>query len=534
MVGRMVGRRIRWRWWCERLLAGWLLAGVTMPATAAVFGDVSDWNRYDTRHFRVFSDYSEAEASTRIHDLEAFVAFVHAAMGLRERAAPEPVDVYLFSRRADMIRLFNTPNILGFMRPGLRTSQLVIAPYYDSRNPNTVAFHEYVHYLLRNLSHGHFPPWYEEGLAEFFAAASIADGELVVGDVPRARVDALYRSHSLSVERVMTARQPTLHRFSRSADFYAQSWSIMHMLLMGHYAGLPRRDHLLVDYVLDIQQGTAPSTAFEHKFSGDFTALQRDLRRYIRLGRRLPKLRLPLAQFNYDPRYRRTPVAPQELKLRFGELVAPLSAVSARRLYRHALTREPGSVSALVGLGAAQRMAGRYQRAIASGERSLAASPENAMAHFEFAHSVSVACRAPEARDRTGRIDCNALAPRALASYERAIGLAPQDPEIQALYGVALLHNGDVERATRLLGQAQAVAPWSAGLNFALGEGYRRLGEFDRSTPLLQRAAAWFFKHPALQAQAEVALEMARNGVAAAPLVDGPGGDERWGVDRLQ
>ena len=250
-----------------------------------------DWNLYESAHFRVYSDFPEAVVGRRIHDLELFRSVVHFAMGIAPETETPVVDVYLFSRRGDMFRLFNSDQMLGFMRPGLQDSLMVIAPVYRTSNLNTVAFHEYVHFILRNVSGSHFPPWYEEGLAEFFAGTAINKDGLVVGDIPPVRERALFTQPSISIASVMNAgldansakpvpqasrdlvslrQRVAAGGGGRNDDFYAHAWSIMHLLLLGHHAGLPRRDHLLVDYVLDIQQGTHPQRAYLEHFDNKY------------------------------------------------------------------------------------------------------------------------------------------------------------------------------------------------------------------------------------------------------------------------
>ena len=114
-------------------------------------------------------------------------------------------------------------------------------------------------------------------------------------------------------------------------------------------------------------------------------------------------------------------------------------------------------------------------------------------------------------------VDCKTLLPRAQASYARALQLAPDNPEFQANFGVALLQEGKLPEATTLLRQAFRTSPWSPGLSFALGESLRRQGEFEGAKPLLNRAAVWFFKNPSLQIRAQYALELAEREVATVP-----------------
>ena len=542
--------RSRWARWCVAIVAVAVLLG-SVAAQAFLFNPFNgvlrrDWNLYESKHFRVYSDFPEAVVGQRIHDLELFRSFVHFAMGISPDTETPVVDVYLFSRRGHMFRLFNSDTMLGFMRPGLENSLMVIAPVYRTSNLNTVAFHEYVHFILRNVSGSHFPPWYEEGLAEFFAGTSIENGQVVVGAIPPVRERDLFATPSMTIPSLMNAgiaaeplplapqssRDPAAQRErlasagrARNVDFYSHAWSLMHLLLLGHHAGLPRRDHLLVDYVLDIQAGANPKTAYLEHFDSNYNQLQKDLRSYLNLRSRLPKLTLPLDQFDYDPRYKRYDVTRKDMVYRFASLVAPTSSLSARWLYEYALELEPESPRALAGLGVVRRMSGNYVKALDLAEQSLkqaAATGEyRAFAHFEFADTVNVVCRRSNlVREELAHLDCSQLQQRALASYRIALQNEPDNTEFQANYGVALLRAGQTDEAETFLSAAYAKAPWSPGLSFALGECQRRRGEFERSKTLLSRASVWFFKNPALRANALVALELAQREIAVVPTIE--------------
>lgn len=568
-----------------RTLLGLVLASAAGNAQAIFgsgFNDILDrkWSVYESRHFRIISDADETVVSRQIHDMELFRTYVRATMGfatelqgeaarrdpaLRKARDAQPVaeedriDVYLLSRRAYMIRLFNSRDAYGFMRPGLRKSVMVIAPEYDTDSPNSVAFHEYVHFLLRAVGGTHFPPWYEEGLAEFFAATRFSrenGGEVIMGEAPLLRLHSLSNRQRFPVDSILRAGSPWLLKTNNGTDrpaqalsraerrsqrrlasipsnpiFYAQSWSLIHMLLLGHHAGMPRRDHLLADYVLDIQQGREPEAALRHHFAGAGPKLERDLRRYLTRRSQIPRIAIPMNQFDYDPRYQRRPVELTELADRLGRLVAPVSPLVARKLYARALEEAPESAPALAGMGVTQRLSGRLSTALDLVGQSLTRAPEDPRVNFDYADTVSLICRSYGSSDAVAsepRVhespapastleNCSQLVPRAMQNYARALELMPDNTEYKAYYGVALLQGGDPEGAYRLLRDAFEGAPWSPGVSFALGESLRRMGRFDEAMPYLQRASVWFFKAPRLQVRAKTALELARLNISEVP-----------------
>ena len=97
--------------------------------------------------------------------------------------------------------------------------------------------HEYVHLLTAEQSPG-APAWLDEGLAEFWSATVVEDNRVIVGRAVAQHVATLRRWQPLR----RTLRQP---RGELTADsepaalFYAQSWAMVHYLLLGQHGDRP-------------------------------------------------------------------------------------------------------------------------------------------------------------------------------------------------------------------------------------------------------------------------------------------------------
>lgn len=99
--------------------------------------------------------------------------------------------------------------------------------------------HEYVH-LLTATHLRHSPAWLDEGLAEFWSTATVRGEQLVVGSAP-ANYLKLLRTRTWLPLRDFTGRERT--RLGTNKDdvamFYAQSWAVVHYLLLGRSAAEP-------------------------------------------------------------------------------------------------------------------------------------------------------------------------------------------------------------------------------------------------------------------------------------------------------
>ena len=97
--------------------------------------------------------------------------------------------------------------------------------------------HEYVHLLTAEQSPG-APAWLDEGLAEFWSATVVEDNRVIVGRAVAQHVATLRRWQPLR----RTLRQPRGELTADSepaAVFYAQSWAMVHYLLLGQHGDRP-------------------------------------------------------------------------------------------------------------------------------------------------------------------------------------------------------------------------------------------------------------------------------------------------------
>lgn len=106
-------------------------------------------------------------------------------------------------------------------------------------NPIQTLRHEYVH-ILTATQLPDAPAWLDEGLAEFWGSIVVEGDRLVVGrPVPR-HLEALRRRKWLPLEAVLKQPRGALpSNPNQVSQFYAQSWAMVHYLLLGQDAGGP-------------------------------------------------------------------------------------------------------------------------------------------------------------------------------------------------------------------------------------------------------------------------------------------------------
>src|SRR5258706_283809 len=150
----------------------------------------------------------------------------------------------------------------------------------SARSVDRVVYHELTHYFLRNTISGDVPLWFNEGLAEFYSTFKEHSDTVGVG-LPVDEHIAWLRTKSLIPLKDLFAinrESKEYHEGSRQGVFYAESWALVHYLMIGN----PERRDQLRTYVGLIAGGRTIDDAFRTAFHGTYDDLERELRKYIR------------------------------------------------------------------------------------------------------------------------------------------------------------------------------------------------------------------------------------------------------------
>lgn len=99
--------------------------------------------------------------------------------------------------------------------------------------------HEYVH-LLTTAHVPDAPAWLDEGLSEFWGAAVLDAGQVVVGRPPAQHLKLLRTREWLPLDQMRDQQRGKLTTNTAQAGmFYAQSWAMVHYLLLGRDPAAP-------------------------------------------------------------------------------------------------------------------------------------------------------------------------------------------------------------------------------------------------------------------------------------------------------
>lgn len=251
-------------------------------AAAKSIANMSDWWIADTAHYVLLSNMSSRHR-TMIKELQTHIETMRTAY-VTVIPPQKPIDA------VSVIRLFATPaEYVGYVGRDHEWSggmwmpmqkELVIRPIdwgkYKQQRDQVMsvcrheAFHQYLHYAMDQRETS---AWFNEGHAEFFEAATVRGGEVIIGESAHAEqgIESLVKAHAPGLPRFL---QLSYEQFYAGGDeklrkaHYALAWAFIYYLRKG--APLEKPDlysEILPRYVAAIQSGQeadrATGTAFE-------------------------------------------------------------------------------------------------------------------------------------------------------------------------------------------------------------------------------------------------------------------------------
>lgn len=476
-----------------------LLKAVLAATTAVALASPAhaEWLEAKSTHFTVIGDTSEADLRRRTLELERYDATLRYLLGVKETP---PVTVYVLSGLGAVREAAGGQmrNVAGFYNANAQGANAVVPErldfYVEDFSPRVILFHEYAHHMLLSNTDAFMPGWAQEGLAEMFATARLEDdGSVVIGEKNDARGQAMFGFHRWSVERMLESDFNPPKQEDEAIEKYSRGWALVHYLWMSG-----ERPGQYVDFINELNRTVDPVASGEKAF-GDLEDLDDALNHYIQVHR-FKVSRFTAEQLDAPSEVAIRPLGAGQSAMLGYRLVSTLGvneeqAVRLATRARPVAARFPDDAAVQTWLAEMEYDAKNYDASSAAADRALAIDPNNL---FALVYKGRVAMRRAlaasndatlvrEARswflkankanpdhalpfmlyyDSFGAI--GAEAPKdAVAGLYRATVLVPQDPELRIRAAVALLREGNVDRARSIIAPAAFQAEGS-GENNAL------------------------------------------------------------------
>jgi tetratricopeptide (TPR) repeat protein len=367
------------------------LVGTHGLAAAAVLPTVPEvpdapWVRLQSGDLELWTDASEVEARALVDGLLRFRAAIGALVPLRVEETP-PLTLYVFKDEASFrpfLPLYRGrfQPVAGFAQVGEEGAFGALALTAEG-GPRRAAYHEYAHLLLSRAVPP-APPWLSEGLAEFWSAWRAEGTRLVVGEAQRDHVALLRHGPLLPLEDLLRVdyASPLYNESSRSGMLYAQSWALVHYLLLGRGA-TPSDGH---DALHALARDTGnPVTAFRTLTGEELAVTDMRLREYIARGSH-PEWPVDGTPAAAPADVRRDAPSRAEIHGRLGQLLlARGRAAAAEEYLERSLRFDPAFVPSHLALAALRAQQLQFRAAQAHVARAKALAPLDPQVLYRYA-----------------------------------------------------------------------------------------------------------------------------------------------------
>lgn len=237
---------------------------------------------YRSKHYRIFTNLSQSETVPIGRHMDAmFEQYEKRFRGLGEKSV-ERMPLYLFKTEQQYERFLQEHDIDASHSGGMFfvTHKLQgLATWSDRRSRRKtieVLQHEGFHQFAWHAIGPSLPVWLNEGLAQYFEHAVIADdGGMSLGLTSRPRIErvkaAIKQGDALPVIALMRISSVQWTRVLRNNPdkahlLYAQSWSLAYFLIHGDDA---EHQPKLLDYLKRLANGDRPDDALLMAFGTD-------------------------------------------------------------------------------------------------------------------------------------------------------------------------------------------------------------------------------------------------------------------------
>jgi tetratricopeptide (TPR) repeat protein len=460
------------------------LCFLTIVAQHATVLAKDTWVSVRTKNFLMVGNANEKEVRNVALKLEQFRAVFTKVFPNIKFNTPVPTTVIVFKSDSSYGPFKPSSNTAGHFQAGPDVNYIALSTEARGRlDAFKVIFHEYTHLLVNN-TFDNAPAWFDEGLAEYYSTFLITDDQkVVIGRNVGNHIFLLREKKMLPLRTLFEVdhKSPHYNEANKSSIFYAQSWALVHYLIIGKAGRVEQLAHFL-----GLLNGKVPmEEAFQEAFQMPVEAMEKELRDYVKQDRYNELTGHFERKLELDTSVQATPLTEAEAQAYLGDLLLHSRRADSEKYLKKALELDPNLGMAHASMGMLRFYEGKADEARASLERAVAASSQNYLAHYYYAFTLS--------RQRPGDTAAN-YTPEQLAKIrehlQRAIALRPDFPESYSLLAfVSLVSGKEVDEAIDSMKRLLAISPGRQDFTFMLAQLYLHKRDYKTARPLLEQVA---------------------------------------------
>jgi len=443
-----------------------------------------NWTSVQSKNFFLVGNGSDKDIKQVAVRLEQFrEVFTHLFPRMRFNT-PIPTTVVVFKSQSSFGPFKPGPNLVGYFQPGQDVNYIsMTTELQGDQDPYKVIFHEYTHLLVNNTIDS-APLWFNEGLAEYYSTFSITnDQKFVLGRAIANHVFLLRDSKMLPLRTLFEVdhKSPHYNERNKQSIFYAESWALVHYLIIGKEGRLEQ----LGKFIDLLTTKISKEEAFKQAFQMTFEAMERELRDYVRQDRYNIIQGHFQQKLGTDTGMQTAPISEAEAQAYLGDLLLHSNRKESESYLQKALTLDPNLALANAAMGMTKVYDGKPAEALVNLDRAVHANSQNYLVHYYYAFALSRQGSDPS--HLTSGLTPETYS-RIRAELLKAIELRPDFPASYSLLCFVALVTGDhLEEARTLVTNAIKTSPGRSDLVFMLGQLYLRTGDYKEARLLLEQ-----------------------------------------------
>ncbi|HZP47947.1 MAG TPA: tetratricopeptide repeat protein [Vicinamibacterales bacterium] len=455
----------------------WLFVMLLAAAVPSTLGAAErPWRVIRGRNVEVFGQQSPRTLRDIAVELEQFrVVLGNLVRGARQPQAL-PTEVYIFDDYEAMkpfVPLYQgRPASLGGFC--LCTSpdggSIIVASLSRYSDSSEIIYHEYSHLLLSNVMTT-VPVWFNEGLAEYFSTFRLHGDQAQVGRAIDRHIELL-RERFIPLDQLLAVDHSSAlyNEGTRRSIFYAESWALVHYLLLGRPDGAAT----INKYINAYANGAPTADALAAAVGEPVKALDADLRRYVNrllFNAVTYTLSQPVAVDQPDVA---AAIAPAEASARLGEIDLRVNRPddAARRIETAADAR-PAAGRAQLALAQLRLQQNRHDEAWQALRSAAQLSPNDYTAQYLYGLMLLRGAGNRDASRSTAE-----WASAAHGALARAVAIHPDSAAALVWLAYADIElDANLEEARDATAKALALAPGRVDYALQLGEVRMRMGD---------------------------------------------------------
>jgi len=377
--------------------------------------------------------------------------------------------------------------IAGYFQSGEDANYITLSINSLDGDAYGTIFHEYVHYMLdSSFGKSEIPPWFNEGLAEYYQTFQIEnDQKVTLGALQQDHLRLLQQNELFPLKAFFEIDNYTLQQkgnYTRGV-FYAQAWALMHYLIQGNQGANKDAMNKFMSLVLNRAE---PEKAFQEAFGSDYATMEKALQNYVTQSKYSATVVTFATKLLFDTEMTSAALSEADANAYLGDLLYHTREYADAETYlQNAIASDAGNSLANTSLGLVKMRQRNFTDAKKYLEKAIAGDQKNHLAYYNYAFILS-----REAMDEFGFV--RKFQPESVKkmreSLQKAIAINPNFTESYRLIAfVNLVNNENLDEALANLKKANELKPGDEQTTYILAQIYLRQEKLKDARELAEK-----------------------------------------------